>query len=276
MSIQVYENEPFLKVKSGVVLTNSIDVAENFGKQHKHVLEKIREIGQPEIRHTRKKNGRSKIKETTKTPALKNEGGCDEMEKFFKTNFFLSTYLDEQFRKQPKYEMTRDGFSFLVMGFTGQKANLWKIKYINAFNAMEGVLLNQANASWRDLRSSGKETRLLETSTIANFIEYAQAQGSKNARWYFKHITNATYKALFIVKDRFDKPFREMLDGMQLSYLQTAEYVAQNAIKEGMASGLNYTDIFKMAKSKLEAFASTVGITPVVSVSRQLRLIKSS
>lgn len=35
------------------------------------------------------------------------------------------------------YEMTRDGFTLLAMGFTGKKAMEWKVKFIEAFNAME-------------------------------------------------------------------------------------------------------------------------------------------
>lgn len=38
------------------------------------------------------------------------------------------------------YEMTRDGFTLLAMGFTGKKAMEWKIKFIEAFNAMEKAL----------------------------------------------------------------------------------------------------------------------------------------
>lgn len=54
--------------------------------------------------------------------------------------FVSSTYLDSYGRQQKNYQLTRDGFSLLVMGFTGSKALEWKLKYIKAFNEMESRL----------------------------------------------------------------------------------------------------------------------------------------
>ena len=57
--------------------------------------------------------------------------------------FYESTYVNSQNKKQPMYLMNRDGFTLLAMGFTGEKALKWKIKYIAAFNAMESELKKQ-------------------------------------------------------------------------------------------------------------------------------------
>lgn len=43
-------------------------------------------------------------------------------------------------RKDRAYLLTRDGFSLLVMGFTGAAAVRWKIRYIEAFNALEAAV----------------------------------------------------------------------------------------------------------------------------------------
>jgi hypothetical protein len=59
------------------------------------------------------------------------------MEDFSELNFEPAEYIDEQGKPRPSYDLTRDGFALLVMGFTGKKAMAWKVKYINAFNAME-------------------------------------------------------------------------------------------------------------------------------------------
>lgn len=56
---------------------------------------------------------------------------------FSQSNFGFAEYTDEQGKKRPMYEITRDGFTLLAMGFTGKKAMEFKIKYIEAFNAME-------------------------------------------------------------------------------------------------------------------------------------------
>ena len=55
-------------------------------------------------------------------------------------NFHESSYYDERNRKQPEYYMTRDGFTFMVMGFTGHVAAEFKEAYIEAFNVMEKAL----------------------------------------------------------------------------------------------------------------------------------------
>lgn len=106
---------PVLTVKDGHPVTTSLDVAKVFGKQHKDVLRSIREVELPDD--------------------------------FTERNFALSGYTDMTGRKLPCYDMTRDGFTFLVMGFTGKEANLWKMRYIEAFNAMEAELLKQKEHS---------------------------------------------------------------------------------------------------------------------------------
>lgn len=81
-------------------------MAEKFGRLHKDVLENIREILRAE------------------NSAL--------------TFFDETTYKVEGNNKSyPEYLMNRDGFTLLAMGFTGADAMQWKIKYIQAFNAME-------------------------------------------------------------------------------------------------------------------------------------------
>jgi len=211
--------------------TTSLLVAEKFGKRHDTVLRKIREL------------------EIPKDFALRN--------------FAETSYLDQQGKEQPVIEMTRDGFTFLAMGFTGKKAAEWKIKYISAFNSMEEVLRRQANQSWQELRSQGKAARHELTDTVQDFIAYAEAQGSTKAEWYYTLISKATNKALFIIENRYGQTFRDMLTGMQLSFLQTSEFIAQNAIREGMEKSMPYKEIYVLARDKVAAFAETVGKTPV-------------
>ena len=54
--------------------------------------------------------------------------------------FVLDTYVDNSGKENPMYVMNRDGFTLLVMGFTGEKALLFKIDYIEAFNKMEQTI----------------------------------------------------------------------------------------------------------------------------------------
>lgn len=56
--------------------------------------------------------------------------------------FIESSYKDSTGRSNKEYLLTKDGFTFLVMGFTGAKADEWKLKYIEAFNKMEQAIKN--------------------------------------------------------------------------------------------------------------------------------------
>ena len=153
------------------------------------------------------------------------------------------------------YEVSRDGFSLLAMGFTGKKALDWKLKFLSAFNAMEQALLNQRNLSWRESRATNKAGRREETDTIARFVAYATAQGSQNAAKYFVNLTGMTYKALFLVGSASPSPFRDILNSMQISFLTTAEYLVREALEEGMRLALPYKEIYRMAQLKVMTFA---------------------
>ncbi|AHM55868.1 phage regulatory protein, Rha family [Peptoclostridium acidaminophilum DSM 3953] len=89
---------------------DSLFVAEFFEKRHDHVIRDIRKITDP-------KSGLS--------------------ENFINTNFKSDSYKDSTGRKLPCYFMTRDGFTMLVMGYSGQKAMKFKELYIRRFNEME-------------------------------------------------------------------------------------------------------------------------------------------
>lgn len=94
-------------VENNQVVVSSRQVAENFGKQHKDVLESIRGI-------------------------LAAENSA--------TKFFRESTFENRGKHYPEYIMNRDGFSLLVMGFTGKEAMTWKIRYIQAFNEMEAKI----------------------------------------------------------------------------------------------------------------------------------------
>ena len=106
------QNTPIITIKNGYATTTSRNVAIVFGKRHDKVLDAIRNIA---------------------TTAPNN---------FTALNFKESSYNNSQGKRQPMYELTRDGFTLLAMGFTGKRALEFKLAYINAFNEMEHKLAN--------------------------------------------------------------------------------------------------------------------------------------
>lgn len=105
-------------MKDQQAVTTSLQVAENFEKPHNDTLKAIR--------------------------ALKEDVGN------FSQMFFETNIPDSYGRDRLGYFMNRDGFTLLAMGFTGQKALQFKLKYIEAFNAMENKLRNQLPGSYKE------------------------------------------------------------------------------------------------------------------------------
>ena len=103
---------------NGEPVANSLEVAKNFDKNHKDVLKAIKNI---------------KAEISAMTPDIKAKNFALTPE----TLFFEATYQAGTGKHYKCYEMTRDGFMLLAMGFSGQKALAWKLEYIKAFNKME-------------------------------------------------------------------------------------------------------------------------------------------
>ena len=105
--------------KKDIVRVDSLYVAEFFEENHKEVLRDIRNISTP------------------------NSGLSKE---FAERNFTLGSYKDKQNQKRPCYYLTRDGFTILVMGYTGKKALRFKELYIRRFNEMEELIKSLVKA----------------------------------------------------------------------------------------------------------------------------------
>ncbi|WP_438335730.1 Rha family transcriptional regulator [Edwardsiella tarda] len=117
MTTKLPQHTPSVTIRDSHPITTSVAVADFFGKQHKHVLEKIRNL---------------------------------ECSPAFTTANFSAIVVTAQAgfdqREVDAYEMTKDGFVFLVMGFTGKKAAAFKEAYIAEFNRMEAQLLQKTTS----------------------------------------------------------------------------------------------------------------------------------
>lgn len=103
---------PDLAIVEGQITTTSQQIAGHFGKRHADVIRAIRKLDLPS--------------------------------EFNQRNFALVETIDAKGEKRPAYNITRDGFTLLAMGFTGKEATHWKLAYITAFNKMESELLGRA------------------------------------------------------------------------------------------------------------------------------------
>lgn len=117
------ETVELVKVENKQIVTDSRQVADHFEKEHKTVLRSIKEILVAQ--------------------------NCA-------TKFFMKSEREYRGQKFPFYYMNRDGFTLLAMGFTGEKALGWKLKYIEAFNEMEAKLKAQPKTQIDILVESAK------------------------------------------------------------------------------------------------------------------------
>ena len=159
------------------------------------------------------------------------------------------------------YHMNKKGYMFLVMNISTKKAHQQKLDFLDAFSDMEAALsaidANQKDNEWKRVREQSKIMRLQCTDVIKEFVDYATSQGSKSAKFYYKHVTNATYKALGLIQ--FKKPkLKDTLDFMELSQLVTAENVAKRSIRKHMNNGEHYKTVFVLVKQDLIAFSETL------------------
>lgn len=226
-----------VEIQGGQPVVNSLKVAEKFGKAHRSVLLAIRNL--------------------------------DCSSDFILHNFMQSTYTNKQNKTVPCYLLTRDGFSFLCMGFTGKEAAKWKEAYIRAFNQMEKQLLKQQDQlEWKQARLQSKEVRKSVTDTIKNFVDYATNQGSKSASMYYANITKMEYAALELIEKGSKIPtgFRDNLDMMDLCFLATAEQIAKQSLHAGMSQRLHYKEIYQLAKERVNAYAETVKLPKLEGV----------
>ena len=149
-----------VRIESGQVLADSLTVATAFGKQHYNVVRDV-EI----LIANMKALGENEIE--GKVTLLNFEGGYSDQQ--IQRFFIESKYYHPKNKQEHKmYLMTRDGFSLLVMGFTGQKALEWKLKYIEAFNYMEESLMKVGKLSiadsreWELLKGSARSILMLK------------------------------------------------------------------------------------------------------------------
>lgn len=138
--------------ENGQAITSSLLVAQKFEKQHKHVIDSIREL-----------------LSTAENSALLSM-------------FLESSYIAQNWKENPMFIMNRDGFNLLTMGFTGAKALNYKLEFIEAFNKMEAMLTSDEYILMRSRQILEQKVSMLEARTEAQ-TKIIQEQAPK-AEYY--------------------------------------------------------------------------------------------
>lgn len=186
--------------REDVTVVTSLDIAETFGKDHKNVLKDIRELE------------------------------CSE--EFGRLNFEQTSYTDSFNRRQPMYYITRDGFTLLVMGYTGEKAMRFKEAYIKQFNAMERALI-------------GKIKEREKGIAVRQALKKALQQSNENERMHghaYSTYTNLIYKSIFgkdakHLREEYgiskQDELRDFFNPEELQQVQKAEMLVSSLVEYG-------------------------------------------
>ena len=192
-----------------VLTASSRQVADKFEKEHRHVLESI-----------------DKMKEQLSTAE-------------FSALFMEGKYVASNGKKNKEYLMTRDGFSLLVMGFTGEKVLRWKLDYIKAFNEMEKELKRlYSERQKREIeRQKGSLVRHILTDTIK-----MKVTDSPHKKFMYPNYTKLIYKTIFgkTVKElqehygvKRKESIREYVTADELKQIESMEMLVSSLINCG-------------------------------------------
>lgn len=184
-------------VENNQVVTTSLRVAEYFEKEHKVVLRLI------------------------------NSLECSDL--FRRHNFVLSCYERKNgniTRSYPMYYLTRDGFTFLAMGFTGKSAAQFKEAYINAFNDMEAML--------RSSQATEYAKQLLKTKVEAfnKRIRQSIEAGRKRHGIYYGPCGNMLPTLPFHDDVDLESNLNNLLSFVNNSYLESMYFISEMSRRE--------------------------------------------
>lgn len=212
-------------LKSDQALTTSLKVAEYFGKRHRDVMRAI-EDSMASLEGVRK-------------------NACPPP-------FTKTTYTNEQNgQKYPMYLLNRDGFMFVVMGFTGKKAAALKWNYIQAFNAMEQILRNQKDEQWQQIRSATKVGYKDLSAAVKELYEWAVSHGCKaSEKVFYMNFAKLMNKTLGI-----DPNSRDELALWQLFEIEKLQFIARTIIAGLLARGEDYHLPYRDCKRAFEDYS---------------------
>lgn len=193
------------EIKDGQVVTTSMRIAEIFSKEHKRVMQSIREL---------------------------------DCSNDFRQHNFVLTLKDKELRgcvarQDPYYLITRDGFVFLVMGFTGKTAAKFKEAYIRAFNVMEERL--------RRMQSSQQYTMADAPRLVHEHLERMEAEEQPIVEFYGKQRVVSSVTLARLTGRKHDYVCDSIRAAMKWALRPSRQfYRTTRTVRKGFGKGYDY------------------------------------
>lgn len=222
-----------VRIEKDRMITDSRNVSDVFNKQHRHVLESIRNLEKD----------------------VPN----------FRQMFFESTMPDSYGREQKVYFMDRDGFTLLAMGFTGSEAMKWKLKYIEAFNSLEKAWNTPEQVMARALKLADRTIEQLKSDN--KVLEQKIEQDKPKV--IFSDAVSTSHTSILVG----DLAKLICQNGVQIGQKRLFEWLRQNGylIKSGSSKNMpmqRYVEqgLFEVKESNVQNPDGSVRITKTTKV----------
>lgn len=241
----------------GQLVADSRDVAPFVEKDHAHLLRDIRRY--VKVMERANESNFGLVESASKYLTESKVGFSGTVSKHLNDNKFVvadyfieATYIDPTGRELPNFYCTEMGCEMVANKMTGDKGIIFTAQYVKAFHAMRSLLLERASPIWQDTRSLGKEIRRRETDVIKRLVDYATAQGSRNAARYYNTLSRLADRTAGITE-------RDKAQVVQLTALLLVENTIAQEIAAGIEAGQPCKAVYRAVKNRLAA-VQAVGI----------------
>lgn len=156
------------------------------------------------------------------------------------------------FAKSTRYAILNEDqcYFLLTLMRNNEKVVAAKLALVKAFREAKNELVHRDVA-----RIDGKQVRRMETDSIKTLVDYASAKGSRNSDKYYVTITKMTNSILGINSNQ-----RDDLNADMLKKVSAIETVVDIAIRDGINAGLDYKDVYKLAKERAITLIPAIGM----------------
>ena len=166
-----------------------------------------------------------------------------ELESFGKVGAYQTTLPSGQ--RTPGYYLNEQQAAFLLTLLKNTPVVVaFKKELVRQFYAMRDFIAERNTAAWQDTRTLGKEIRRIETDAIKALVDYATAQGSRNAARYYQSISRLANRAAGVTE-------RDSARLAELCVLLLAEKAIAQEIREGIEGNKPYKEIYQIIKSRI-------------------------
>ena len=150
----------------------------------------------------------------------------------------------------PCYLVTKMGCDMIANKMTGEKGTLFSALYVQRFNKMERLLMEKSTVIWQEARAKNIELSKKYNEVVKMLVDYAAANGSRNAVQYYRHM-NDLIDGIAGISSRDNATLADM------KVEEWAMMICAQCICECISKNMYYKDIYQECKYRLQSMKQT-------------------